>query len=421
MNDLQIHYSSPIGYGFIPYYGAMSCPDKYTLEIEWSDQLEVSWHYNGGIENRMQQQPPELWEAGADVWMNHVGTGPWKLDEYVIGSHMSYSKNPMYHETTIIDGVEYEIPFVEYLMRPIIPDKATQMAALRTGQIDWHQSVLPDQWATLEETAPGLNIIPRATTGATCLSLLLDNPIFDDINVRRAIMIGLDLTAFTELHGLGPLPIHFWPLCPANPDVYIPLDEMPAAVQELYTHDVDKALDMLDTAGYGEGFEMEYIASSSPAMQDVASLLAYQLDQLGITVNIRTVDLQTLYSIQDDRSYTDSIEYGINSGQPFELFLHGRWDNPVNVSNWKNTRYDELMTIIGTTIDPIERIPYIQEACSLFITDMAYIPLYPSVYGFAWWPWIKNYYSEYCVTEAESDPVWARMWLDEDLKDDMGY
>jgi len=38
-----------------------------------------------------------------------------------------------------------------------------------------------------------------------------------------------------------------------------------------------------------------------------------------------------------------------------------------------------------------------------------------------WWPWVKNCYGETDLGYKNFVPAIARMWIDEDLKDDMGY
>ncbi|MBW2061316.1 MAG: hypothetical protein JRI95_07085 [Deltaproteobacteria bacterium] len=39
----------------------------------------------------------------------------------------------------------------------------------------------------------------------------------------------------------------------------------------------------------------------------------------------------------------------------------------------------------------------------------------------AWWPWVKNYYGEIRVGAWRSAPIFARIWIDQKLKKQMGY
>ena len=68
-------------------------------------------------------------------WRNVVGTGPWVLTDLVEGSSMTLTKNPNYWS----DDEKYpgnRLPYVDEFRIKVIPEPATRIAALRTGQID---------------------------------------------------------------------------------------------------------------------------------------------------------------------------------------------------------------------------------------------------------------------------------------------
>ncbi|GAJ07285.1 unnamed protein product, partial [marine sediment metagenome] len=134
--------------------------DRYTLVIETPGGFDLTMMYIIGYEDRSLFTPPEMEVApgGAASWANQVGTGPFMLKEYVVGSHMTYIPNPNYWDTTTIDGVEYQIPFVDEMIYPIVPDPSSLMSALRTGVADFcgPGTLGSEYWPALEQTAPGL-------------------------------------------------------------------------------------------------------------------------------------------------------------------------------------------------------------------------------------------------------------------------
>ena len=73
--------------------GKIYATDRYTLEIELTS-FDHTINYRIGHEDRAGVSPPEMQSAGAKEWKNQVGTGPFMLEEYVVGSHMSFEKNP---------------------------------------------------------------------------------------------------------------------------------------------------------------------------------------------------------------------------------------------------------------------------------------------------------------------------------------
>jgi peptide/nickel transport system substrate-binding protein len=58
----------------------------------------------------------------------------------------------------------------------------------------------------------------------------------------------------------------------------------------------------------------------------------------------------------------------------------------------------------------------------IYILDQAPAISLPVPYYYtAWWPWVKNYQGEVRVGAQRSAPIMARIWMDEELKKNMGY
>ena len=81
--------------------------------------------------------PAEVIERYGDYkdWRNVVGTGPWILTDYIEGVSKSYIKNPDYW------GFDEKypgnrLPYSDQLRALLMPEEATPISALRTGQID---------------------------------------------------------------------------------------------------------------------------------------------------------------------------------------------------------------------------------------------------------------------------------------------
>ncbi|GAJ07787.1 unnamed protein product, partial [marine sediment metagenome] len=170
--------------------------DEYTCVIDtnyytanWKWLIATGW---GNI-----QYAEEVVEAGASDWNNLVDTGPFMLREYVSGSAFTYDRNPNYWDTTTINGVTYDIPFIDELVLAIIPDESTQIAALRTGKLDIMGGFLSPVSLryedTLRATCPDLSI--ERAPGDWCHLLtfnILNSEIVSDKNIRRALTIATD-------------------------------------------------------------------------------------------------------------------------------------------------------------------------------------------------------------------------------------
>ncbi|GAI88527.1 unnamed protein product, partial [marine sediment metagenome] len=235
--------------------------------------------YKVGWEDRSTVMPPESIKA-SDEWENQVGTGAFRFQELVLGSHMRLDRNPNYWDTMTIDGVEYQLPFLDEVMCVIIKDDATALAALQTGKLDLG-GYAPPYWDTLRATQLEHVLFPSAVCAMAVFKVT--QPPFDNLDVRRALRIGTDMKAFGTLIG-GAQPINFYPFLEGTP-ACTPMAEKPASLQELYQYDPVKAAQMLRDAGIPDGFKMKYYTSNTTAWLDSAALLADQWAKLGIELS----------------------------------------------------------------------------------------------------------------------------------------
>ena len=81
----------------------------------------------------------------------------------------------------------------------------------------------------------------------------------------------------------------------------------------------------------------------------------------------------------------------------------------------------KIEKIVSTVdIDGMNRLT--KQACVDLLADVHVIPLQVGLDGYYWWPWIQNYAGEFNVADAnEPVPLFARMWIDQGLKESMGF
>ena len=71
--------------------------------------------------------------------------------------------------------------------------------------------------------------------------------------------------------------------------------------------------------------------------------------------------------------------------------------------------------------DEAARQQAIRDMTAEIIDKAPYIWL-PTPYNYtAWWPWVKNYEGELRVGAVKPGPVYARIWLDQAMKKQMGH
>jgi len=367
--------------------------------------------------------PPELVTAGIADWRNAVGTGPFMLDDYVKGSSLTYVRNPIYWGKETIDGEDYKLPFADSLLLPIIPDASTRLAALRTGKADIIESVPWEERASLERTCPDLLKSRYLAAGAPALVIRMDTPPFDDIRVRQALSMAIDRQAFIDSQIGGEGVLLSFPLSAAWPaSIYTPLEEMPESVQELFTYNPEKAKALLTEAGYPDGFKAETVTTSDAASIDFASVVVSYLADIGVELEINPYEYATYNGIIYGRSYKHTIAAAQGNSNPFAVLRSRiRPTDPFNFSMFNDPYADDIIAQIETESDITAKNQMMKDI-NVYFLEQAPLVIFPTGYTYKYaWPWVKNWFGEHEAGFYNPAPIYARIWLDQDLKKEMDY
>ena len=413
VQDIHRFWKAPWGNRFEGILADAYTTGKYTFVIEFEGKFNLEGFYYLGWEDRSLIAPPEMIDAGDDKWENQVGTGPFQFEEYVSGSHMSYVKNPDYWDTTMIDGKEYEMPFIDRLVTPIIPDQATQVAALRTGRIDFHYSVPPSYWPSLEGT--GLSSA-KYSSSSSMINMAMWEPPFDDIRVRKALRLATDITEFQRLNFSEDLPRHHYPMHYQHP-AYISEDELPEDIRALYDYSPENAKKLLAEAGYPNGIEIDLYTEATATRQDDAALAKDQWAKAGIIANIIPNDATTHTNFTYNKNYHGTIIQGNEIANPINsLYRFGHSEGYVNHSGYKDPEYDAIVEELATTLDPEAQLPLMEKAQLHLLRAIHVVPIQPDIAGHFWWPWLKNYDGEVTITDGSPHSLVHYIWVDESMK-----
>ena len=420
---LQRILESPRGGGVVasdfiatPYSESIYAQDKYTAIIEFK-QFYFEWWTN--ILLSFEQMAPETIAAGPKDWHNLVGTGPFVVKEYVSGSHIAYKRNPDYWKRTVIDGKEYQTPFVDEMVWPFIADESTQIAALRTATLDAHLNVDVSHQESLDRTNPDLLKTEQPSGDANFIVLRADKEPFTDVDVRRAMMIGTDRGAiFDAVTGIGVG--YSWPIFPGSTG-HVAMDDLPESTRMLFDHNPELARKMLADAGYPDGFELEItVPTVELEMIDLAEMLAGLWEQdLGVKLNINIVDHNAYGAMREQRTYGNIIMwegYPLLSSSVIDYYKTGAYSN---YSMYSNPRIDELANEVSVLSEVSDLEPLLQEMFTIALDEVPIIPLAMASQYTYWWPWVKNYYGERNATIIQ--PPVETLWIDQALKQEMGY
>jgi peptide/nickel transport system permease protein len=83
--------------------------------------------------------------------------------------------------------------------------------------------------------------------------------------------------------------------------------------------------------------------------------------------------------------------------------------------------YDKKMAEVYLTRDESKRQQMIREMTVEILDKAPYVWL-PTPYIFtAWWPWVQNYNGELRAGAVRPGPIYARIWIDQEMKKKMGF
>ncbi len=407
---------------YMDFVDRVEAKDKHTVtyflkrfHAEWD--LRIGYGFYTGI------MPREVAEAGGSDWRKASGTGPFKITEFVSGSYGTYTRNPGYWDSETIAGKSYKLPFVDTLVLQTIRDQQTRIAAFRTGKID---VLLNASWRDLDLLKPILDKVKyneRPHFGAKFIALRTDQKPFDDIRVRRALNMAIDKQAIVKSFYDGHAALLHLPMSSGWGDYYVPLDQMPAGVKELFEFNPTKAKALLAEAGHPNGFEFKMqIATNIPEDLEAAQLVAAYLSKVGVKVLIEPLEYGAFLSLMTTRKHGPGYWTQVGLSNPIASL--DKHFNPT--SNWNASRLDDAKfnaDFAKILTEPIEgkRIPQIKALTAYMMEQAPYIFIpVPNVITL-WWPWVKNYEGEQAVGAQRNAPIWARAWVDAELKKKMGF
>lgn len=222
-------------------------------------------------------------DAALSAWIRDpVGSGPYKLVEWIDGDHITLERNEDYWDKD-------NLPYYKQIVFSFIGDIAARASALQAGTVDVTFQIASNQIEELQ--AAGLTVNPYNQNVVIPLSFNQKrNPALADENVRKAILYCIDKAAIADAYGNGYELHGNSPLVAPNSAFY--------ADVETFHQDLDIAQAALDEAVAANGWTAEDLTFTiwtiAGADTSKEELLQYYLSTIGITVNLESADFATV-------------------------------------------------------------------------------------------------------------------------------
>ena len=404
------------------------CPSEYLTEL--ITLIEFVYIY-----------PQDAIELYGDMndWENVIGTGAYTLENYVPGSYLYYEKNPLYWGTNPVGpGQGDQLPYLDSVRVLIQPDIATVDSLFTTGQLDL--TTADSDRAGELKNLPDVNynkFLDGAIKGVIYMRTDRNDKPYGDVRVRQALQLAIDNQQIVDQYFGGEAEVLYWPVyeCKEYAGAYVPVEDLDddmienivedtdISVADLFGYDPELAQELLEDAGYPDGFQAEIVYYNLYIYDDVIQMVQSMWADIGVDLDLIPVDYSTSITTQYLRNYDDML-WGTFAGvgtyfkginwQGTSMFNASYVDDPI-----LNEYRDQMIAAYPdeNEVDQIhtEMLPYLLEQCYVIQTAAHY------TYAF-WWPWLKNYSGEGAIGYYGGASSWTPyVWIDQDLKEAMGY
>jgi peptide/nickel transport system substrate-binding protein len=405
--------------GYWAFVNNVEATDKYTVQFNLNFfNANWKWLFGPGWYNSV--YPRELvHQDKVNQWEYVTGTGPYLISDYEPDVGATYERNPDYWGTTKIDGEEYQLPFTDKIRQVVIEDKASYLTAFRTGKLDLISALTPEERQDMLDTVDHelQEFIAPAVGGTKTLGMRVDMDPTSDINVRKAISMGIDWEDFHEKIFNNNSVRRYFLLVPEgwSTNLVTPVEELPEELVEGHTYNPEGAKALLAEAGYANGFDATIDISNDEVSADMASLLVSYWNDIGLDIDINVIERSAFNSTLHQGGHNIIGLYPL-ADPPLAAIGIGSVNSTYNWSRWSPEGYEEKLVDTLQETDPnvlAEKIKElnIMHALGFHLMQMGV----PFGYNMAH-PWVGNWWGEVDLGHSLPLPVWSRIQIDESMK-----
>ena len=298
---------------------------------------------------------------------NIVGTGMFKLKEWVAGEKLVLERNEFFKDSK---------SNIDTLVVKFVPEANSRMIMLETGEIDLARDLLPLDFKKISEDTK-FTTVEIETPSNMFLGFDLRNELLADKRVRQAIAYAINNEDLVKTVFNGSASVATSPV----PKITTGHNEN----SNNYPQNIEKAKQLLAEAGYPNGFNIELFVSEDNQRIDMAVIIQDNLKKIGINAEIKTFQWAAYVSTIENPNIIKPLfimSWNISNDDPDEvlypLYHSSQIDAHTNVVFYKNEKFDNLISKARETTDKEKRIELYKKAQDIIQEELPhYAILYP--------------------------------------------
>ncbi len=310
-----------------------------------------------------------------------IGSGPFMFQSWDKGSDMKLAKNPYYWDKGE-DG--QPLPYLDGIDFQIIPDDATRILKLQSGEIQGAEFIPYSRVDELKaDSRLNMELYPSTRVEYVTLNVRpqldgKDNPLSNE-KVREALNYATNKEAIIQIvtHGVGTQMTSY--MSKATP---LHVGDTP-----LWPYDAAKAKQALADAGFPNGFELTLLTLAGNQDEvGIGTALQQMWAAIGVKLNLQQVDSATRTDLYRKGTFqmrlaawTDDI------ADPNEITSYFAYSPTIDAihTSWKSDEANKLFETSQSEIDPAKRADEYAQIQKIFNETGPIVPLYETPYPVA--------------------------------------
>jgi peptide/nickel transport system substrate-binding protein len=347
------------------YVDRVEARDDFTVVVKLKEPFAaLLWNLSDGAMGVVPKN------SGEELARRPIGTGPFRFVSEAPDREVVIERNEQYW------GKRAGLARVRF---NVVPDATTRALELRKGSADAEINALPGDMIPALARQPQLVVERAPGTSYQYLAMNLRDPILKNVLVRQALAYAIDRE--TLIH-------HLWHdmARPAN-SVLPPQHWAYDAKAKVYPHDVAKARELLDEAGYHAGtggvrFHLTMKSSPDESTRLLCAVLQQQLRQVGIALDIRSYEFATFYADVVKGSFQLYSLRWVGGGNQDPDVFENLFDTAsfapkrANRGYYSNPEVDRLIAKGRRSVDEKERAAVYAQIQEILNRDLPYVHLW---------------------------------------------
>lgn len=344
--------------------------DDYTVVLTTYDVVGPLLTYLGRIADIVNK---DFFEnlAAEDMWDQTCGTGPYVPVENISGDHTTLKLRDDYWKADAY-------PEADTIILRSYSEVLTMYTDFVNGDLDVVLGLNDSTINTVESELPGSTArkVNELELCYLCLPSYVEE--FEDIRVRQAIAEAVDWREVIS-NAVGSLGA----LASSN----LSSSATPYYVNQMaYPYDPSHAQQLLNEAGYGDGFTLNVTATNSAMSVAAYETIQYYLSVVGIDLQYETLEsgsaMPLIATGQTDLFLLESANTPV--AEPALLMQHANDDSGLAPCKILDPEYNAIWDAAFNTTDEATRVAYYQQAQTWLWNNYWHIPIMEYISAYAY-------------------------------------